>query len=446
MNSNTGLFDTAARAGREARDATVIMDHNTRTIEGSAGSEFREAAALHRETDGTPNRWWLWLAGLGVICIVAYGVFLHGRANKPVMKAPTVPVAASVVRSGDLNLYLNQIGTVTPFNTVTVKSRIAGQILKVDFTEGQIVNAGALLVNIDPSPYEAQLDQYEGQLARDQATLANAKITLDRYRVLFKSGVIARQDLDNQDALYRQAIGTVENDRGMIAGVKVNLGYCRIVSPIKGRVGLRQVDPGNYVQPTDSVVVITQLQPMSVIFSIPQDDIPEVVNDMSGDRKVPVVAWNRDFSKKVATGFLLTFDNQIDQNTGTVKLRAEFPNTDYALFPDEFVNASMLVKTIQDALLVPTPAIQSGAQGSFVYVVQPNNTVAQRQVTVGPAQGDLSAIEKGVNQGDKVVTDGLDKLQPGTKVIFRMDPNSGAGASATRAGVATPGTGAQSGG
>jgi multidrug efflux system membrane fusion protein len=244
---------------------------------------------------------------------------------------------------------------------------------------------------------------------------------------LFKSGVIARQDLDNQEALYRQALGTVENDQGMIAGVKVNLAYCRIVSPIKGRVGLRLVDLGNYIQAADSVVVITQLQPMSVIYSVSQDNIPEVVSDMHDGHQVSVAAWNRDFTKKIATGFLLTLDNEVDQNTGTVKLRAQFPNSDYALFPDEFVNASMLVKTLQDALLVPTAAIQTGAQGSFVYVVQPNNTVVQRPVTVGPAQGDLTAIVKGVNAGDKVVTDGLDKLQPGTKVVVRMDSNSGSG-------------------
>ena len=292
-------------------------------------------------------------------------------------------------------------------------------------------DAGQLLVNIDPSPYEAQLDQYEGQLARDQATLANAKVTLERYGTLFTDGVIARQDLDNQEALYRQALGTVQNDRGVIAGVKVNLSYCRIVSPIKGRVGLRLVDLGNYVQATDSVVVITQLQPISVIFSIPEDNIPEVINDMRGGHQVPVAAWNRDFSKKIVTGFLLTFDNEVDQNTGTVKLRAQFDNPDYALFPDQFVNASMLVKTVQDALLVPTAAIQSGAQGSFVYVVQPNNTVVQRQVKVGAAQGDLTAIAKGVNAGDKVVTDGLDKLQPGTKVAVRMDSNSSVGAGTT---------------
>src|SRR5271156_624208 len=260
----------------------VIIDQKTRTIGESTGSEFRQTAALDHETERSPRRWVWWLAVLGVLCVGFYGWSLHSHGNKPVMRVPTVPVSASVVKSGNLDLYLNEIGTVTPFATVTVKSRIAGQITKIDFKEGQLVNAGDLLVNIDPSPYEAQLDQYEGQLARDQATLANAKVTLERYGTLFKDGVIARQDLDNQEALYRQALGTVQNDRGVIAGVKVNLSYCRIVSPIKGRVGLRLVDLGNYVQATDSVVVITQLQPISVIFSIPEDNIPEVINDMRG--------------------------------------------------------------------------------------------------------------------------------------------------------------------
>ena len=363
-----------------------------------------------------------------MLCAAFYGWFMHGGTNQSVVKAPSVPVAASIVRSGNLDVYLNQIGTVTPFATVTIKSRIAGQIMKIDFKEGQLVKAGDLLVNIDPSPYEAQLAQFEGQLARDQATLANAKVTLDRYRYLYKTGIIASQDADNQQALYRQALGTVQNDQGMIAGVKINLAYCRILSPIEGRVGLRQVDVGNYVVSSQNLVVVTQLQPISVVFSIPEDNIPEVVNDMRDGRQVPVVAWNRDFSKKIETGFLLTFDNQVDENTGTVKLRAQFSNPDYALFPDAFVNATMPVKTIENAVLVPTAAIQSGAQQAFVYVVQPNNTVLQRQVTVGPAQGDVTAITKGVSVGEKVVTDGLDKLQSGTKVVVQMDnSNSNSG-------------------
>ena len=392
---------------------------NQETIGGSTHLEFRDTT----KPDRRPSRWWLWVGGF-ILCAGVYGWFLHSGTNPTVIKAPSVPVAASFVKTGNLDVYLNQIGTVTPFATVTIKSRIAGQIMKIDFKEGQLVNAGDLLVSIDPSPYEAQLAQAEGQFARDQATLANAKVTLERYRYLYKTGIIASQDADNQEALYRQALGTVQNDQGMIAGVRINLAYCRIVSPVQGRVGLRQVDVGNYVVSSANLVVVTQLQPISVVFSIPEDDIPEVVNDMRDGRQVPVVAWNRDFSKKIGTGSLLTFDNQVDENTGTVKLRAQFANPDYALFPDAFVNATMPVKTIQNSLLVPTAAIQSGAQQSFVYVVQPNSTVVQRQVTVGPSQGDLTAITKGVTAGEKVVTDGLDKLQPGAKVVVQMDNSS----------------------
>ena len=392
---------------------------NQETIGGSTHLEFRDTT----KPDRRPSRWWLWLGGF-VLCASVYGWFVHSGTTPTVIKAPSVPVAASFVKTGNLDVYLNQIGTVTPFATVTIKSRIAGQIIKIDFKEGQLVKAGDLLVSIDPSPYEAQLAQAEGQFARDQATLANAKVTLERYRYLYKTGIIASQDADNQEALYRQALGTVQNDQGMIAGVRINLAYCRIVSPVQGRVGLRQVDVGNYVVSSQNLVVVTQLQPISVVFSIPEDDIPEVVNDMRDGRQVPVVAWNRDFSKKIGTGSLLTFDNQVDENTGTVKLRAQFANPDYALFPDAFVNATMPVKTIQNALLVPTAAIQSGAQQSFVYVVQPNSTVVQRQVTLGPSQGDLTAVTKGVTAGEKVVTDGLDKLQPGTRVVVQMDNSS----------------------
>ena len=392
---------------------------NQETIGGSTHLEFRDTT----KPDRRPSRWWLWLGGF-VLCAGVYGWFVHSGTTPTVIKAPSVPVAASFVKTGNLDVYLNQIGTVTPFATVTIKSRIAGQIVKIDFKEGQLVKAGDLLVSIDPSPYEAQLAQAEGQFARDQATLANAKVTLERYRYLYKTGIIASQDADNQEALYRQALGTVQNDQGMIAGVKINLAYCRIISPVQGRVGLRQVDVGNYVVSSQNLVVVTQLQPISVVFSIPEDDIPEVVNDMRDGRQVPVVAWNRDFSKKIGTGSLLTFDNQVDENTGTVKLRAQFANPDYALFPDAFVNATMPVKTIENAVLVPTAAIQSGAQQAFVYVVQPNSTVIQRQVTVGPSQGDLTAITKGVTAGEKVVTDGLDKLQPGTRVVVQMDNSS----------------------
>ena len=367
------------------------------------------------------NRWWLWLA---VIFVAGAGVYVWAaRANSPRATAivPAIPVSATRVKQSDLHIYLSQIGTVTPFATVTVRSQLAGQIMAVNFKEGQMVDVGQLLFEIDSRPYRAELVEYQGQLARDKATLANAQVTLDRYRSLFRQGVIAQQDLDNQRALYGQARGAIENDQGLIDAVKVNLAYCRIVSPIKGRIGLRQVDLGNYVQPSDALVVITRLQPISVIFSVPEDDIQEIVKDMSAGQ-VSVQAWDRSFGKQLAGGFLLTFDNEIDQATGTVKLRAEFPNDNYALFPGEFVNARLLVKTMHDTMLVPTAAVQQTQRTAYVYVVEPNQTVMRREVVVGPAQDDLTAHRRGVSVGEAVVTDGLDKLQPGGKVAVRMNP------------------------
>jgi multidrug efflux system membrane fusion protein len=377
------------------------------------------------------NRTWLWLAA---IFILGGGVYLwsrHAASVKPPQVRPSVPVSASAARKGDLPIYLSQIGTVTPFATVTVKSRVAGQILKVAFKEGEMLEPGQPLFTIDPSPYEAQLEQYKGQLARDQATLANAKITRERYQILLRQDVIAQQDLDNQQALYDQARGAIENDKGLIAAVEVNLGYCQVVSPIRGRAGLRQVDLGNYVQTTDALLVIAQLQPISVIFSVSEDNLPAIVKDMDDDRRVPVQAWNRDFSHQLSDGFLLTFDNEIDQSTGTVKLRAQFANDDYGMFPNQFVNARVLLKTLGETTLIPSAAVQQTQHGAYLYVVRANQTVARREVTVSAVQGDVTAITSGVSPGELVVTDGLDKLQPGSAVTVQMDKSAPASATAS---------------
>lgn len=394
------------------------MDNKPASKSQSA-SYFTAVESAHSRTINGRSRWWLWLAAAGVIGAGFYLWSTHSSLKRPPI-VPVVPVSAILAKQGDLDIFLSQIGTVTPFATVTVVSRVAGQILKIDFKEGQLVEPGQLLFNIDPRPYQAQLVQYEGQLARDKATLANAKITLERYRLLLQQGVIARQDLDNQQALYDQARGSIENDQGLIDAVKVNLSYCRVVSPIKGRIGLRQVDLGNYVQASNALVVITQLQPISVIFSVPEDDIQEVTKDMSGGQ-VAVQAWDRDFSKQLGSGFLLTLDNEIDQTTGTIKLRAQFANDNYALFPNEFVNARLLVKTLHNVVLVPTAAVQRSQQSAYVYLVQPNKSVTRSMVVVSATQADVTAIEKGVQIGEIVVTDGLDKLQSGSKVTVRMD-------------------------
>jgi len=325
------------------------------------------------------------------------------------------------VKRGDLNRYLTAIGTVTAFNTVTVKTRVDGQIVNVAFKEGQTVHQGDLLVEVDPRPYQAALAQAEGQLAKDQATLLNAKITLERDRSLYQQGVIAAQDFDNQQSLVGQSAGAVQSDRANIEAAKVQVAYTRITAPITGRIGLRLVDQGNIVHAVDptGLAVITQLQPIAVDFSIPEDNLPQVIKDMRNGQELPVDAFDRELRTQLATGTLETFDSQIDQSTGTIKLKAVFPNNDYSLFPNQFVNVKLLVDTIRDTLLAPAAAVQRNPQGTFVYVVKPDNTVEVRTVTVGATQGDVAALGSGVTPGELLVTDGLDKLQAGSKVIVQ---------------------------
>ncbi|MBI3513501.1 MAG: MdtA/MuxA family multidrug efflux RND transporter periplasmic adaptor subunit [Proteobacteria bacterium] len=341
-----------------------------------------------------------------------------------------MPVSVLAAEKGDVPITLNALGTVTPLATVTVKTQINGQLTRIAFQEGQQVERGDFLAEIDPRPYQAALDQAQGQLQRDQALLRNAEVDLQRYKTLAAQDSIARQQLDTQDALVRQYQGTVKADQAMVDNARINFGFCRIVAPVSGRVGLRQVDQGNYVQVSDAggLVVITQLKPITVIFTLPEDNLSAVLKRLRAGATLQVTALDRGQKAKLAVGSLTTIDNQIDTTTGTFKLRAQFDNDDEALFPNQFVNIQLLVDVQRDSVVVPSSAIQRGAPGTFVYAVQPDSTVKVQPVALGPAAADRVAITSGLAQGDKVVVDGADKLRDGAKVML---PEEGAAAGGT---------------
>jgi membrane fusion protein, multidrug efflux system len=396
----------------------------------TAKVDAADARTFRVARDGAPaflRSKWLWLL---VLCTVAAGTYFFffsaksddtpRRSGKSAANAASrpIPVAGEAARTGEISIYLNGLGTVTPLNTVTVKARVDGQLMKVLFREGQVVKAGELLAEIDPRPYQAMLTQAQGQMARDLALLENAKLDLQRYRTLVEQDSIAKQQVDTQAALVRQYEGMVKIDQGQIDNARLQLTYSRITAPIGGRLGLRQVDPGNIVQASDAsgLAVITQLQPITVVFPIAQDSLPQVLDKLRTGEKLTVDAYDRSGKTKLAAGTLSSVDNQIDLATGTVKLKAQFSNDENRLFPNQFVNVRMLLAVKHDVTIIPSAAIQRGAQGTFVYVIQADDTVSMRAVELGPIEGESAAVESGVVPGDQVVVDGLDKLREGAKV------------------------------
>ena len=412
-----------------------------------------------RTTAPTKTRWWLWIL---VIAVMSLGVwyFRSSRAasqaaNTAAPGAPgkgkggagagnfTVPVIVATAQRGDLPVYFNGLGTVTAFNTVTVRSRVDGQLISVAFKEGQFVHEGEVLAQIDPRPFQVQLEQALGQLAKDQAQRRDAEVNLERFKLLFKEGVIPQQQLDTQAALVGQFDGAIVSDQAQINNAKLQLTYSHITAPISGRVGLRLVDAGNIVHASDTngLLVITQLQPISVIFSLPQDQLPQVMTKLRSGTQLPVEAFDRDDTAKIATGKLQTIDNQIDVTTGTYKLKSIFTNADNALFPNQFVNVHLLVDTKRDLTVVPAAAIQRGPQGTYVYAAGSDNTAKIRTVTIAQATGNSVGLSAGLNPGDVVVIDGQDKLQDGTKINPSTAPganDSGRAPAPSTSGQGTP--------
>jgi multidrug efflux system membrane fusion protein len=372
-----------------------------------------------------PSRLWRVLGVVFLLLLVVAAIWWmrHKPAEVTRTRPGLPPVAIAPVQTGDINVTLNALGTVSSLATVTIRSQISGQLVRVAYNEGQLVNKGDLLAEIDSRPYELALAQAEGTLKRDQALLQAAKLDLERYQNLVRTNAIPRQQLDTQVALVQQDEGLVIADQAQIDTQRLNIAYCHIVAPLSGRVGLRLVDQGNYVTPGDAngLVVITQLQPISVMFTTAEDNLPAVLKRVQSGATLPVTARDRSGKTKLATGTLLTFDNQIDTTTGTVKLRAQFDNKDGALFPNQFVNVELLVDVLHDTPIVPASAIQRGAPGTFVYLVNTaDSTVAVKRVELGPANGERVAVKSGLQPGDQVVVDGADKLRDGVKITVRQ--------------------------
>jgi multidrug efflux system membrane fusion protein len=396
---------------------------------------WRRFASSHRRV--------LVVTAILVACIVlAWLLTPHGtpsRAGGRFAGAGPMPVVVARAGTGDMPITLIGLGTVTPLATVTVQSQINGQIMHIFFKEGQQVKEGDPLIQIDPRPYQVALEQAQGALARDKALLANAHVDLERYQTLFAQDSIAEQQLATQKSLVAQYGGAVLTDQGQIDAAKLNLTYCHIVSPIAGRVGLQQVNVGNYVTPAapNGLVVVTQLQPITVVFTLPEDDVPALLQRMHAGATLPVTAWDRSNTHQLASGTLQSIDSQIDTTTGTIRLKAVFANEDQSLYPQQFVNVVLLLDTLHNATLIPQAGVQRGAPGTYVYLVNSDQTVSVRKVTLGPGDANNIAITAGLKPGDAIVVDGADKLKDGAKVLVRQGrrpEEAAAGSAGTGAG------------
>jgi len=385
---------------------------------------------------------WVWLL---VVILAAAGVYHYwpkgpdpgaggspppgGGGGRRGRGAGLAPVVAAKARRGGIGVYVTGLGTVSAINTITIKSRVDGQLMKVNYQEGQLVHEGDPLIEIDTRPYQVQLDMATGQQMRDQALLDNAKVDLARYQTLLAQNAIPEQTLATQRSLVAQLEGTVKSDQSQIDSARLNLTYCHITAPITGRVGLRLVDQGNIVHASDAagLLVITQVQPISVVFTIVEDKLPEVLKRWHAGQQLPVELWDRSDQKRIGAGVLRTIDNQIDPTTGMIRLRADFPNADEALFPDQFVNVHLLVQEKQGVTLVPSAAVQRTSTTTYVYLVKPDSTVTVRNVVEGVSESDATEISSGLEPGDAVVLAGLDRLNEGTKVTVQYQGEGGRG-------------------
>ncbi len=414
------------------------MDQRTRNPEDELAPTLRRTAPGKPavKSRGSPKL----RIGVGLLIVAALGLGIYQFAHRRPAPQPSSgrfahdaaqSVGAATAALDNVPVFVNALGTVTPLATVTVQSQISGYLTDVPFKEGQMVHKGDLLAQIDDRPYVALKEQYEGQLAHDQGLLAQAQMDLKRYQMLAAQNSIARQQSEDQIYVVQQYQGTVKADQALIDAQKLNIAYCHIVSPVTGRVGLRLVDPGNYVQPnsTTGIAVVTQLQPISVIFTIPEDDLPEIMPQLNTDTKLQVTVFDRASVKKLGVGELSAVDSQIDTTTGTVKVRAQFDNAERALFPNQFVNAQVLVKTLQNAVTVPAAAVQRGSpgatpggtMGTYVYLINSSNTVSVRQIKTGPTyvnanDASMTTVTSGLSAGDRVVTDGADRLRDGLPI------------------------------